>query len=95
MYWWQNQDDFFIAMEYCEHGDLSRMIGDLSTANTKSCEWEVSLIVRQLTFAIYFLHEAKFAHRDIKPKVGTSCLYNYPSNMNSNNNIRISSLRSA
>lgn len=52
-------------MEYCEHGDLNKYIksvGRLTEKETKDIIWQV-------LGGLSLMHEANFAHRDIKPAV--------------------------
>lgn len=52
-------------MEYCEHGDLNKYIksvGRLTEKETKDITWQV-------LGGLSLMHEANFAHRDIKPAV--------------------------
>lgn len=63
--WYESPGRLHAAMEYCEHGDLNKYIksvGRLSEKETKDIIWQV-------LGGLSLMHEAKFAHRDIKPAV--------------------------
>jgi len=55
-------DYIYIIMEYCENGDISRIIGKPIKESI------VKYYFRQLINALVFLYENKIIHRDIKPK---------------------------
>lgn len=52
-------------MEFCEHGDLR----DYLRCHGRLPEVEAQDITRQLLVGVSLMHEAGFAHRDIKPAV--------------------------
>ncbi|KAI3328098.1 kinase-like protein [Xylariaceae sp. AK1471] len=59
----ESQDSLFIAMEFCEHGDLKNHIcehGHLSEPQAQN-------ITDQILQGLIFMHENGFAHRDLKP----------------------------
>lgn len=55
-------------MEYCEHGDLKRYLADFKTLP----ENQVHEIAPQILGALASMHENGFAHRDLKPAVGSA-----------------------
>lgn len=55
-------------MEYCEFGDLNnhiKLVGKLTEKETKDITWQVLV-------GLSLMHEARFAHRDVKPAVSLS-----------------------
>ncbi|OIW31909.1 kinase-like protein, partial [Coniochaeta ligniaria NRRL 30616] len=61
--WYESSGWLYIAMEYCEHGDLR---GYLANAKTLP-ESQVHDIAQQILGALVSMHENGFAHRDLKP----------------------------
>lgn len=61
--WYESENSILIAMEYMERGDLQRYLHDTIPEN------ETRSIILQLLEGLKFMHEARFAHRDLKPKV--------------------------
>jgi calcium/calmodulin-dependent protein kinase I len=57
-------------MEYCEHGDLKSYLADVKTLP----ESQVHEIAPQILGALASMHESGFAHRDLKPAVGSITL---------------------
>ena len=64
--WYEDDTRIFIAMEYFPCGDLQ------SYLSSPIPEKEVQQIISQVTEGLTFMHENSFAHRDLKPTVGTS-----------------------
>lgn len=54
-------------MEYCEYGDLNNYIKDVG----RLTETETKDIIWQVLGGLSLMHEARFAHRDVKPAVST------------------------
>lgn len=52
-------------MEYCQHGDLRQYLND----NKRIAEQSVQEITLQVLGGLSLMHEAGFAHRDVKPAV--------------------------
>ena len=48
-------------MEYLSHGDLHKYLG------SPLPEKEGQLIVSQIVEGLHFMHDNRFAHRDLKP----------------------------
>lgn len=53
-------------MEYMHYGDLEQYLSDSEDLLPHD---QVQDIVSQITEGIYFMHENRFAHRDLKPAV--------------------------
>ncbi|KAG4274828.1 CAMK protein kinase [Fusarium proliferatum] len=63
--WYENNDSLFIAMEFCEHGDLSQYLDDrgaLPEATAQS-------IIHQVLEGLVSMHKNNYAHRDLKPLI--------------------------
>ena len=61
--WFRLGPEICIAMEWAPYGDLE----DCVLAPLP--EVEVQEIVRQISLAVVIMHERRFLHRDLKPKV--------------------------
>lgn len=61
--WYENDDDIFITMEYLPNGDLHKYL------DSPLPEKEGQQIVSQILDGLQFMHENRFAHRDLKPDV--------------------------
>ncbi|KAI0419351.1 kinase-like domain-containing protein [Xylaria grammica] len=61
--WYESNDALFIAMEYCQHGDLRQFVKDHGAI----IEVDVQKITDQVLQGLMFMHENNFAHRDLKP----------------------------
>ena len=53
-------------MEYLSHGDLHKYLG------SPLPEKEGQLIVFQIVEGLHFMHNNRFAHRDLKPAVSAA-----------------------
>lgn len=67
--WYENRNDIFLAMEYIEHGDLSKYIKEHEGGETGAKEMEAKEITRQILEGLTVLHEKGICHRDLKPQV--------------------------
>lgn len=63
--WFQSEEWLHAIMEYCEYGDLRQYLQQ----HGKLPEAEVQDITRQILVGVSLMHNAGFAHRDIKPAV--------------------------
>ena len=68
--WYETPSSLFIATEYCSHGDLGQYLHD----NGRLPEEETREIAIQVLGALDFMHEERFAHRDLKPAVSLTPL---------------------
>lgn len=60
-----SQKDICIAMEYCPKGDLFLYLSEHGTI----AETHTQDIISQVLQGVGIMHQAGFAHRDIKPQV--------------------------
>merc|ERR1719401_3369069 len=60
----QDEDNIWIALEYCDGGDFGDMVNErgLSLEESEARDW-----MRQIILAIKALHAGSVCHRDIKP----------------------------
>ena len=72
--WFEKGDYLHIAMEYLVDGDLH----DHLLENPPLPEEEGQATVFQLIEGLKFMHENRFAHRDLKPAVGAPMLATCP-----------------
>ncbi|KAI0515146.1 kinase-like domain-containing protein [Xylaria bambusicola] len=61
--WYESNDALFIAMEYCQYGDLRQFVKE----NGAIIEADVRKITDQVLQGLMLMHENNFAHRDLKP----------------------------
>ncbi|KAK3315977.1 kinase-like domain-containing protein [Apodospora peruviana] len=61
--WFEVPGWLHIATEYCEHGDLGKYLLD----HGRIPDSQVQAIIMQVLTGLSFMHEAGFAHRDLKP----------------------------
>ena len=61
--WFEDESAIFITMEYVRLGDLEHHL------RTPLPEAQARVITRQVLQGLVFMHENKFAHRDLKPGV--------------------------
>ncbi len=64
--WYDSPGYLYIAMEYCEYGDLKKYLADNNNVLPES---QVKEIISQVLAGVALMHEAGFANRDIKPAV--------------------------
>ena len=67
--WFEDKYAVYIAMEYFEHGDLARHIQSISSAD------QIKQITTDLLEGLKIMHSEGFAHRDLKPQVRCSQIY--------------------
>ena len=60
----ENEENFYIIMEYCQKGELSDYIEE----KKKLSEDESSMFFYQLINGVNYIHKKGFSHRDIKPE---------------------------
>ncbi|OHS96117.1 hypothetical protein TRFO_37726 [Tritrichomonas foetus] len=60
---YEDDDNFYLILEYCSGGDLLRRI----IKNGKFAEKEARIIFKQILEVIKFMHQNGVCHRDIKP----------------------------
>jgi NIMA (never in mitosis gene a)-related kinase len=60
-------DKLYIVMEYIEGGDLRSFLNSKKKQHQPLPEEEILYIFRQLVSALFYLHNQKIIHRDIKP----------------------------
>ena len=58
--------DVCIVMQFCEGGDLARLIGEQRSAGRRLPEAEVRGLLAQLGSALAHMHALRIVHRDIK-----------------------------
>lgn len=61
--WYDGAHSVFIAMEYVENGDLQQYVGQCMP------EPEMQLIASQVLEGLGYMHDQRYAHRDLKPAV--------------------------
>ena len=61
--WFQLASEICIAMEWAPYGDLEDCV------LKPLPEVEVQEVVRQISLAVVIMHERRFLHRDLNPKV--------------------------
>lgn len=64
--WYDGDDSIFITMEYLPNGDLHKYL------KSPLPEKEGQEIVFQILEGLHFMHDNGFAHRDLKPAVGSA-----------------------
>ena len=65
----ENKDSFFLVMEYCNGGDLSKCLEKYKEKyNRPFSEEIVQYLMKQIVTAIKYCHSKKILHRDIKPE---------------------------
>ncbi|KAA6376193.1 MAG: putative NEK protein kinase [Streblomastix strix] len=67
VYTFQDRADMYLVMEYCENGDLRKVITELQQLPEEERVMRVWAIFGQMIRALDFLHCNGVIHRDIKP----------------------------
>lgn len=63
MGWYEDPDHLYVTMEYLALGDLESQL----LSGTKISDPDGKALARQILVALRYVHEAGFAHRDVKP----------------------------
>ncbi|KAA6368554.1 MAG: putative protein kinase,serine/threonine-protein kinase [Streblomastix strix] len=64
----QNQDSMCIVLEFCQNGDLRKVIADLQKLPEAERLMKVWELLSQIALAANHLHSNNVIHRDIKPE---------------------------
>ena len=62
------RDNLYIAMEFAEHGDISRQIDKFKAANKYIKEETIWSYFIQMCNGLGLMHSRNVLHRDLKPK---------------------------
>ena len=57
-----------IIMEYCDYGDVARLIKHFKTKEERFPEEQVIKLIIQVAKGLKYIHERKTAHLDLKPQ---------------------------
>ena len=63
----EQNDNFYIVMEYCDKGDLDSFIKERKEQNNFLSEDEIWKIFIEISIGIGIIHRNKIIHRDLKP----------------------------
>lgn len=63
----QTKNILYIIMQYCETGDLGKIITNAQTTKKNIPESQIIKWTIQIALALHFLHESSVLHRDLKP----------------------------
>ena len=64
----ENDDKFFILMEYCDGQNLSNIINEYTEKNELIQEEIILNIIKQICLGIKEIHDKNIIHRDLKPE---------------------------
>ena len=63
--WYEREEKLFIAMEYLQHGDLEQYLSRIPPLPEEAA----GDITYQILEGLSYMHDNRFAHRDLKPGV--------------------------
>ncbi len=63
----QTKNILYIIMQYCETGDLGKVITNAQTTKKNIPESQIIKWIIQIALALHYLHESGVLHRDLKP----------------------------
>ena len=64
----EEDDNYFIVMEYCEKGDLSSYLLNYKKNKKKLTENEIWKFFIEISLGLSYIHQKKILHRDLKSK---------------------------
>ena len=63
------EDDFFnIVMDYCEYGDLRKIINEIKSKGQLFSKSEIYYFLKNICLGLKQIHEKHLIHRDLKPE---------------------------
>ncbi|KAA6380131.1 MAG: putative protein kinase,serine/threonine-protein kinase [Streblomastix strix] len=68
VYTFQDRVDMYMVMEYCEKGDLRKVITELQQLPEEERVMRVWVLFAQIILSLNFMHNKNVIHRDIKPE---------------------------
>ena len=64
----EEDNNYFIVMEYCEKGDLGSYLSKLKKNNIRLTENEIWKFFIEISLGLTYIHNKKILHRDLKSK---------------------------
>lgn len=61
------EKELFIILEWADKGDLKKLIRKHDKENEKMDEIKIVEYLKQLSSALYYMHDKRILHRDLKP----------------------------